>query len=148
QVPWEASSLVGDFYFNRAATATSAANNPPSGTTSTAANAAAFELEYWNAIKDSNDPEEYNGYLKRYPNGQFAEIARRRAAGTRGGNNTGAQPIKPPTNTATNTTNTVTSRPKAGAIVRNQMGMELAYIPAGTFLMGSTDADVQRAYEQ
>jgi hypothetical protein len=92
QVPWEASSLVGDYYFNRAATATSVANNPPSGATSEAANAAAFELEYWNAIKDSNDPEEYQGYLKRYPNGQFAEIARRRAAGTRGGNTSGAPP--------------------------------------------------------
>jgi hypothetical protein len=49
---------------------------------------AAFELEYWNAIKDSSDPEEYRGYLAKYPNGQFADIARRRAAGTRGGNGT------------------------------------------------------------
>jgi formylglycine-generating enzyme required for sulfatase activity len=148
QVPWEASSLVGDFYFNRAATASSAANNQPSGMTSTAANAAAFELEYWNAIKDSNDPEEYNGYLKRYPNGQFAEIARRRAAGVRGGNNTGAQPIKPPTNTATNTTNTVASRPKPGAIVRNQMGMELVYVPAGSFMMGSDKNDFEKPIHQ
>jgi formylglycine-generating enzyme required for sulfatase activity len=138
QVPWEASSLVGDFYFNAAGSrASSTANKQPSGATGTEANAAAFELEYWNAIKDSNDPEEYQGYLKRYPNGQFAEIARRRAAGTRGGNNTGAQPIKPPTNAATNTTNTVASRPKPGAVVRNQMGMELVYVSAGSFMMGS-----------
>jgi uncharacterized caspase-like protein len=45
---------------------------------------ATFELEYWNAIKDSRDPEEYRDYLKRYPEGRFADIARRRAAGGRG----------------------------------------------------------------
>src|SRR5215213_8287853 len=139
QIPWEASSLVGDFYFNKAAGASSAANNPSSGATSTVANTAAFELEYWNAIKDSNDPEEYNGYLKRYPNGQFAEIARRRAAVTHGGNNTDAQPIKPPPNAATNATMSVTSSAaaKPGAVVRSQSGIELVYVPAGSFMMGS-----------
>ena len=44
---------------------------------------AAFELEYWNAIKGSSDPEEYKDYLKKYPKGQFADIARRRASGVR-----------------------------------------------------------------
>ncbi|MFL6210486.1 MAG: caspase domain-containing protein [Pyrinomonadaceae bacterium] len=44
----------------------------------------AVELSYWDAIKNSNDPEEYKAYLAKYPNGQFAELARRRAqSGTR-----------------------------------------------------------------
>ena len=54
--------------------------------------ASVFELEYWNAIKDSSDPEEYRGYLAKYPNGQFTDIARRRAAGGRGGNGTASNP--------------------------------------------------------
>jgi formylglycine-generating enzyme required for sulfatase activity len=126
QVPWESSSLVGDFYFNRAASASGAARNSTGGTIGgPAAATAAFELEYWNAIKDSNDPEEYNGYLKRYPNGQFAEIARRRAQGTRGGNNSAAAPAG------------VHPAAMPGVVVRNQLGMELVYMPAGSFMMGS-----------
>jgi formylglycine-generating enzyme len=37
---------------------------------------------------------------------------------------------------------------RVGVVVRNQIGMELVYVPAGTFMMGSTDAEVQRRIEQ
>ncbi|HKZ81252.1 MAG TPA: caspase family protein [Pyrinomonadaceae bacterium] len=40
---------------------------------------AAFELTYWETIKNSTDPEDFRSYLQRYPNGQFADLARRRA---------------------------------------------------------------------
>jgi uncharacterized caspase-like protein/cytochrome c-type biogenesis protein CcmH/NrfG len=77
QVPWEASSLVGSFYF-------SASKN--NGTNSTAseskADPSAFELSYWETIKNSSDPEDFKAYLARYPNGQFAELARRRTSTT------------------------------------------------------------------
>jgi hypothetical protein len=59
QVPWEASSLVGDFYFKRG-------DNP------------AVELAFWQAIQTSGDPGDFRGYLDKYPNGQFAVIARNR----------------------------------------------------------------------
>jgi formylglycine-generating enzyme required for sulfatase activity/tRNA A-37 threonylcarbamoyl transferase component Bud32 len=32
--------------------------------------------------------------------------------------------------------------------ITNRMGMEFVYVSAGTFIMGSSDADVQRAFEQ
>ncbi len=38
-----------------------------------------IELSYWDAIKNSADPEDYKSYLAKYPNGQFADLARRRA---------------------------------------------------------------------
>jgi hypothetical protein len=34
------------------------------------------ELTYWLSVKDSTSPEVLTAYLKRYPDGQFAEIAR------------------------------------------------------------------------
>lgn len=37
---------------------------------------------------------------------------------------------------------------RAGAVFRNPVGMELVYVPAGSFMMGSTDAEVQTAYHQ
>ena len=46
---------------------------------------AAFELTYWETIKNSSDPEDFRSYLQRYPNGQFAELARRRAEAATGG---------------------------------------------------------------
>lgn len=39
------------------------------------------------------------------------------------------------------TTTKTTSAPRAGAIVMNQLGMEFAYAPAGSFMMGSDNGD-------
>ncbi len=36
------------------------------------------ELQYWISIKDSRRKADFEGYLRRYPNGQFAELARGR----------------------------------------------------------------------
>ena len=66
QVPWESSSLVGDFYFKP-------------GAASATADPAAIELVYWDSIKDSQSADDYKAYLKKYPNGLFADIAKRRA---------------------------------------------------------------------
>lgn len=45
-----------------------------------------YEITFWNSIKDSNFPGDYEAYLKAYPNGRFAALAharidRLRAAG-------------------------------------------------------------------
>ncbi|MDP2811469.1 MAG: caspase domain-containing protein [Rhodocyclaceae bacterium] len=69
QVPWESSSLTGDFYFlPTAAPAAKPAEAKASDT----------ELLFWQTIKESSDAEDFNAYLKRYPDGQFADIARNR----------------------------------------------------------------------
>ncbi|MFM0212588.1 SUMF1/EgtB/PvdO family nonheme iron enzyme [Paraburkholderia sediminicola] len=46
-----------------------------------------YEITFWNSIKDSNYPSDYEAYLKAYPNGRFAALAharidRLRAAGS------------------------------------------------------------------
>lgn len=77
QVPWEASSLVGTFYFRAPMKNT---GTPTSDVADEKKfDPAAFELSYWESIKNSTDPEDFKSYLARYPNGQFAELARRRA---------------------------------------------------------------------
>jgi caspase domain-containing protein len=40
---------------------------------------AAIELSFWDAIKNSSNPEDYKAYLDKYPDGQFASIAKLRA---------------------------------------------------------------------
>ena len=66
QVPWESSSLTGDFYFVRSARAAPASRAPDA------------ELLFWQSIRESRDAEDFNAYLKKYPSGQFADIAKNR----------------------------------------------------------------------
>jgi Caspase domain len=79
QVPWEASSLVGGFYFSgRSRNASSAAPSNAEASLINRIDPAAFELSYWETIKNSTDPEDFRAYLEKYPNGQFSAIAKRR----------------------------------------------------------------------
>ena len=80
QVPWEASSLVGTFYFSKLRNAETPAGAPAKTAT---ADPSAFELSFWETIKNSKDPDDFRSYLQKYPSGQFAELARRRAASGR-----------------------------------------------------------------
>ncbi|MEK6282918.1 MAG: tetratricopeptide repeat protein [Acidobacteriota bacterium] len=40
---------------------------------------AAIELTYWETIKSSNNPEDFKAYLEKYPEGQFASLAKSRS---------------------------------------------------------------------
>ncbi len=66
QVPWDHSSLTGQFYFVPPA--------PGQGGPGDAQ--AKLEIAFWNSIKDSKNPQLFDAYLKRYPNGTFADIAK------------------------------------------------------------------------
>jgi Caspase domain len=59
QVPWEHSAMTAKFYFI-----------PPK------TNTKQIELEFWASVKDSNAPAVLRTYLERYPDGEFAPIAR------------------------------------------------------------------------
>ena len=71
QVPWESTSLEGDFYFKGGASASAAA--PVDA-------AAALETGLWDAVKNSTVPIELRVYLNRYPTGRFAAVAQSRLA--------------------------------------------------------------------
>jgi tetratricopeptide (TPR) repeat protein len=40
---------------------------------------AAMELSFWETIKNSNNPEDFKSYLDKYPDGQFAALAKSRS---------------------------------------------------------------------
>jgi len=46
---------------------------------------AAIELSYWETIKNSNNPDDFKAYLDKYPDGQFASLAKSRAQAVRPG---------------------------------------------------------------
>jgi hypothetical protein len=81
QIPWENSSIVGDFYFKpkpeeiakpivQKSIETKSSVAKPS-----TVDPRAIELAYWDAIKDSNNADLFKSYLSRYPKGIFAAIA-------------------------------------------------------------------------
>jgi uncharacterized caspase-like protein len=74
QVPWESSSLKGDFYFKPAQVA---AVTPVPRTTNEVS-ADTIELAFWESIKASRTISDFEAYLEQYPKGRFAGLARSR----------------------------------------------------------------------
>lgn len=85
QIPWESSSLTGDFVFNRDQpvirptlgndSKIAAATTPPQNQANTQQSA---EILFWETVKDGDSSDDYRDYLEKYPNGLFASIAKRR----------------------------------------------------------------------
>lgn len=65
QIPWEASSLVGDFYFSSQAKSPMPPSDP-----------ATVELSFWESIKNSSDSNDFKAYLDKYPIGTFVVLAK------------------------------------------------------------------------
>lgn len=64
---------------------TSAASNSASNAPASinAVDPAAIELAYWDTIKNSSNPNDFKSYLDKYPDGQFAELAKSRSSASR-----------------------------------------------------------------
>jgi len=143
QVPWEASSLVGTFYFSKSpATSTGSESKGSEPTQPAKIDAVAIEREYWETIRSSNDPQDYKDYLQSYPNGAYAVVARAKIRLLETAKNTQPQPTNTqPSNSSGNkpsepagAANTSASPPKSFS---SQQGIEMVYIPPGKFVMGS-----------
>ena len=69
QVPWESSSLTGDFYFNLNVSVTVEAPDALATTVQQ-------EIVFWQSIENSTDPAMFDAYLQQFPDGTFAGVAR------------------------------------------------------------------------
>ena len=75
QVPWESSSLTGDFYFVPEA---AVAEAPEEKSTAPESPAESSEQTLWRAIANSTNAVDYMVYLADYPDGTYASLARAR----------------------------------------------------------------------
>jgi hypothetical protein len=80
QTPGYYSQFTGDFFFippsaNSGSGAPAGVAAPPAP----AVDARQMELAYWESIKDSRDAADFQGYLKKFPHGEFADLAAKRA---------------------------------------------------------------------
>lgn len=103
QTPWEASALVGDFYFHPprpvAAPSVPPASAPAAGRPAVDAEAAvdaAVEAALWDVVKDSHSSAELYAYLQRFPNGRHARQARQRLVELAASDQAPAATLPPP----------------------------------------------------
>jgi uncharacterized caspase-like protein len=95
QLPWANTNMTGLFYMKRdgagpavAALPSVAASPPASGF-----DPRVLELELWNAVKSSNNADDYKAYIEKYPAGTFADLARSRIASLSRPGATAAAPV-------------------------------------------------------
>lgn len=76
QIPWESTSLIGDFYFNAVQMSDTA--HAPLRTEPQQISALALEISYWESVQQSKNGADFESYLSKYPNGQYAQLAHNR----------------------------------------------------------------------
>jgi len=78
QVPWESSSLTGEFVFNPGPPKTSIASTGQFPNTELGGAVKNVEISYWESIRGSSNAAVFVSYLQPFPNGAFADLARLR----------------------------------------------------------------------
>ena len=78
QTPWEHSSLVGEFFFKPKTAEPEGSGRPPPADPQTAARLS--EIDAWEKVKDSKDPQVLKDHIQHYPDGVFAELAAYKAS--------------------------------------------------------------------
>lgn len=112
-----------------------------------------FELAFWNSIKDSTHPSDYEAYLKAYPKGRFVALAQARMARLQAP----SAPAAPPKQAAVPSPPRVQPAPVKSAVpaatappVAARAGAEfkdcpscpvMVPLPAGSFVMGNNASD-------
>lgn len=115
------------------------ASNPPARKAEPeAAKTSAAEIAFWETIKTSTNPEDFREYLKKYPNGEFAGLARiRLTALETAAKEDAARKEEAIRKEEAKRKEEEAAKKRPGALVKNSIGMELVYVPAGSFMMGS-----------
>ena len=80
QVPWESSSVKGDFFFVPPRLIAQVALAAPAPVVPALDTVAQAEFAFWDSIKSSNSAADYQAYLTSYPTGRFATLAKARVA--------------------------------------------------------------------
>ncbi|WP_439815372.1 caspase family protein [Zavarzinia sp. CC-PAN008] len=88
QVPWESSSLTADFFFN----AQTVVVVPPTPAVPSTPDPQ-IELAFWNAIKDSTNPADFDAYVTQFPRGNFVALAKVRRDQLGRGGSQAARPV-------------------------------------------------------
>jgi len=137
--PWINSSVKGDFYFKQGRAAPSVSATPIDR-----------EALFWQSIKDSTDPDMFQEYLRQYPRGSFAGLARLKARKLKAPQVAVVIPPKPSVaNEITPAVGIYPNRFKPGTAFKDCSDCpEMVVIPAGSFTMGSPSSEPGRGDDE
>jgi len=136
QVPWFNASIQGDFFFRPGA---------PSPIAPAPVDPAAIELSFWESVKASTDAADFEAYLKQYPKGRFADLARNRIRALKAPAQTGSVTTPPPSRDPQARPAVGTYDPQPGQVFRDCADCpEMVVIPAGSFVMGVAPGEEER----
>jgi formylglycine-generating enzyme required for sulfatase activity len=149
QVPWESSSLVGDFYF-KPDTAGVAQPVKPSAAPVRVQSSEEVEQELWNAIKGSRDKRDFEDYLRQYPKGRFVPLAQQRLKALATATPTPSKPQITVASVAPLPETKPEPEPAAAGKFWTDpvTGMEFVWIPKGCFQMGSPESEKDRSSDE
>ena len=103
------------------------------------------EMAFWETIKDSQNPEEYEAYLLIYPEGRFAPLATVRIKALREQQNASVSSNTDPSSNQNSTADQTTGQDSGGVFRDCDECPLMVTVPAGEFTMGS---DRHRREEQ
>lgn len=138
QVPWEASSLTGDFFFSQ-----DVANTAQDGGSDASDSA---EIVFWDTIREGTEPRAFEAYLSAYPNGRFAAIAELKIEQLRAGPGVETAMVDSDTREEGGRTQTAVGISfDPGATFQDCAACpEMTVVPAGRFAMGSPEDEARR----
>jgi len=167
QVPWTASSLIGNFYFKPDPGAdtpgpTAADNAEPVEKAPSQQTAADREALFWESVKESPDAAGFELYLKKYPTGEFSELAQLKIEQLLARSSSGSmaktvevaenqraklptEPVKEPVarqaEPVSSSSQAVSVTPAGSKKADIVADMEFVAVPGGCFQMGDTFGD-------
>jgi len=143
QVPALYDQAIGDFYFSPPVAGVQTANIAAQPPIAIPSDPSANDRAFWDSVKDSRNPDEFEAYLEQYPKGLFAALAQTRLKALQS------------TQVASVVPNIAATRPQApqGSLASMTRGTvfrdcadcpEMVVIPAGSFTMGSSSSESGR----
>ena len=140
QIPWDASSVLGDFYFRSPVQTTDTVR--PSPVVAPEMSAAQREDAFWTDAKAAGNKEAFEGYLDSYPKGRYVSLARANIARlSKDVQVVSAPPVVAPVIAPPVTKPVIASPVRLPGVAFKDCDdcPEMVVIPAGSFLMGSKD---------
>jgi len=122
QTPWESSSLTGNFYFTKGEGST-----PAPVAQSTNADAV-----LWKVVTDGNTISDYEFFLEKYPESNYAAVAQLKIRQLKRDGSTGAD---------ASIGNQSSSQSPLQSYTDSVTGMEFVYVPKGCFQIGSPSGE-------